>query len=69
MTLSPKHLQVRDYIVSFQAEYGRKPMWKEIMSALKIGSSRTLSKYLDRLQKAGELKQEYVAPKVKVAGA
>jgi len=69
MTLTPKHIQVRDYVLQYQAQFGHKPKWIEIMEACGIRSRCTLAKYLSRLEKANELKLEFVHPKAKAAEA
>jgi hypothetical protein len=70
VTLSPKHIQVRDYVLSYQTQYGHKPKWIEIMEACGIRSRCTLAKYFSRLEKANELKLEFVQPqKAKAAEA
>lgn len=69
MSLTEKHIRVRDFILEYQRTHGRKPLWKEIRDALGIGSDRTLGKYLRRLEKDGELKLEYTVPKARALGA
>lgn len=68
MTLSPKHLQVRDFILRYQAERGDPPVYKEIMEATGIRSTRTIHKCIKALKRAGELRLEYVQPKAGAAG-
>jgi SOS-response transcriptional repressor LexA len=69
MSLTEKHIRVRDFILEYQRTHGRKPLWKEIMGELGIGSRRTLSKYMRRLEKDGALKLEYTVPQAKEAEA
>ncbi len=69
MTLSLKHLQVRDRLLALQERLGRKPLWKEMTDELKM-SKRTLSKYLGRLEKEEKLKSGFYQPEeAKAAGA
>lgn len=67
MTLSPKHLQVRDRLLELQQRLGRKPLWKEMTDELKM-SKRTLSKYLSRLEKEEKLKSGFYRPEARAAG-
>lgn len=70
MTLSAKHIQVRDFILSYQAQNnGEPPSQKTVYLALGM-TSWQVSRYIKKLEKSGELSRPgYVAPKVKTAGA
>lgn len=69
MTLSAKHILVRDFILSYQAQNnGEPPSQKDIYLALGM-TSWQVSRYIKKLKKAGELRVGgYEAPKAKVAG-
>jgi SOS-response transcriptional repressor LexA len=62
MPLTQRQLKVRDFILAYQAEYRERPMYKQIMAALEIRSSRTVHKIIKQLEKAGELRLEYARP-------
>jgi hypothetical protein len=69
MTLSLKHIQVRDFIVKFQDEHGRHPSHKIIMADCAIKSSRETWEILEDLRRAGELSGPvFVVQKTKEAG-
>lgn len=70
MTLSHKHIQVRDYILRYQAEHGGEaPSQKTIYLALGLRSWQ-VSRYIKKLERAGELKRAgYQAPKTNGASA
>jgi predicted ArsR family transcriptional regulator len=68
MALDARHIRVRDFILEYQRTHGRKPLWKEMLDELKV-SNRTLRKHMTRLERSGELRLEYVAPRAKVVGA
>lgn len=55
MTLSPKHIQVRDFILQYQAEHNEKPAYKVIMDKFAIKSTDTAFKIIRQLKDAGEL--------------
>ena len=65
MTLSLKHLQVRDFILEEFAKTGAIPSLKEIASACGLANVMAACRYKRRLLKAGELKFEV---KTKAAG-
>ena len=69
MTLSPKHIMVRDCALRLQAETGERPLHKQIMAELGIKSWRQMDQIMKDLQEAGELKLTYIAPKAKAAHA
>jgi hypothetical protein len=48
--------------LSHQAKHGERRMYKQIMSALGIGSSRTVHNVVTHLERAGELKLVYSRP-------
>ena len=70
MSLSPKHILVRDFILRYQAEHnGEPPSQKEIYLALNM-TAWQVSRYVKKLKRAGALSRPgYVAPKAKAAGA
>jgi SOS-response transcriptional repressor LexA len=61
MTLSAKQLEVRDFILAYQAEHGEPPAYKVIMAAFQFRSFNSVYKVLRRLEKTGELRKQYVA--------
>lgn len=67
MTLSSKHILVRDCALRLQAETGERPVYKQIMAELGIKSFRQMDAIMKDLQRAGELSLEYVVPKSKAA--
>jgi biotin operon repressor len=69
MTLSAKHIQVRDFILSYQSEHdGEAPSQKTVYLALGM-TSWQVSRYIKKLEKSGELSRPgYQAPKVKAVG-
>lgn len=69
MTLSAKHIQVRDFILAYQAEHGRRPQHKDIMQSTGIKLAMTVSRYIRRLEKAGELSLVYTRPADKARAA
>lgn len=62
MNLSPKHLEIRDFILSYQAKHNERPSLKEIASACEITHIMTVNRYISRLAEAGELTLIYVRP-------
>jgi hypothetical protein len=68
VTLSLKHIQVRDFILKYQAEHEESPSLKEIAAACELTNLMAAWRYRNRLRKAGELKfVGYEAPKAKAA--
>ncbi len=67
MTLSLKHLQVRDFILAEFARTGAIPSLKEIAAACGLANYVTAHRYKRRIQKAGELRFVVESPKVKAA--
>lgn len=55
MTLSPKHIQVRDFILQYQTEHNERPGVKIIQSECGIRSTATVWEIIDQLKKAKEL--------------
>lgn len=55
MKLTPKHIQVRDFILQYQAEHNEKPAYKVIMDKFAIKSTDTAFKIIRQLKDAGEL--------------
>ena len=68
MTLSSKHIAVRDFILRYQAEHdGEPPSQKEIYISLNM-TPWQVSRYVKKLKRAGALSRPgYVAPKTKAA--
>jgi len=70
VTLSSKHLQVRDFILAYQSEHGRHPSHKVLMADCGIKSSRETWVIVEDLKKAGELiGPVFEVPKAKGASA
>lgn len=69
MTLSPRHIQVRDFIIAYQAEHnGEPPSQKTVYLALGL-KQHQVSRYMKRLRKSGELNRPgYEAPKARRVG-
>lgn len=64
MTLGPKHIQVRDFILRYQAEHGERPQLKIIADECGISIS-TAGAILTALKDSREL----IGPVFKAAGA
>lgn len=55
MELSPLQVQVRDFILKYQAEHGRRPSYKEIMAATGIGYVMKAYRVVQELENADVL--------------
>jgi hypothetical protein len=69
VTLSPKHILVRDFILQYQAEHGGEPPSQKTVY-LSLGMPQwQVSRCIRKLERDGELKRPgYEAPKAKAAG-
>lgn len=69
MKLTLKHIQVRDFILQYQAEHSERPGVKVIQAECGIRSSATVWEIIDQLKKAKELIGPLFVPaKSKAAG-
>jgi hypothetical protein len=70
MTLSAKHIEVRDFILGYQSRHQEIPSLKQIAEACHLSNAVTAWRYRKKLLKAGELKFiGYESAKTKAAGA
>lgn len=58
--MSPQQQRVRDFILEYQAEHGRRPTYEQIGAALGI-AQKTVGKHVTKLEKRGELALLYQA--------
>jgi len=69
VTLSLKHIQVRDFILKYQAEHGGEPPSQKTIYLTLGMKPWQVSRYVKKLRKSGELSRPgYEAPKAKGAG-
>jgi hypothetical protein len=57
MRLTSRQLRVRDFILDYQEKQKCRPSYKEIMSATGINNRMTVSRYIRRLVREGELQE------------
>jgi repressor LexA len=61
-TLTPQQERVRDFILEYQRQHGRRPTYEQIGAALGMKSMRTVGKHVTNLEKKGTLTLVYAAP-------
>jgi SOS-response transcriptional repressor LexA len=64
LPVTARQLRVREFILAYQEEHGRRPSYKEIMAATNISNRMTVFRYIRRLIRDGELQEAlYVGPR------
>jgi repressor LexA len=61
MNLTPRQEKVRDFILEYQGQHGRRPTYEQIGAALGMKSMETVSRHVTSLEKKGVLALVYVA--------
>ena len=59
--LTPRQIEIRNFVLEFQEAKGRRPTYQEIGRGLGIKSTETVSRHMKKLEKIGELRLRYAA--------